>query len=382
MRRTLVEAKNRATQAIPMPSEDSTPNDTARSDWILHPYNGWDDKIVYLQIERALAAQDHARAGRYPILVLGGSVAGLFCGHGAASFADEIGRDGRLKGRHVVLLDFAQGGYKQPQPALRLVWLLSLGLRPSAVIEIDGFNEVALGNANVVYVFHPLQPSRNHWLRQFAEGHADEEMKALEAEARRAKDRIVELADLGLRFGLWRSSIAGTVLARRVRAAQNEVNDSESRYLQHLAGKIDVDGASGPPIHGGAGAGMSITVEGWADGSQSMRAICEARSIPYLHVLQPTLHDEGAKPMTREEVERGIALASWIDGVRIGYPLLRARGEKLKATGLNFVDASRLFADVRETLYYDSCHFNDLGMDRFSRFVAKAFLDSLPLQER
>ena len=381
MRKSLVEGRNRVTQTIPMPGDGAPEDDAGDSteiDYVPHPYNGFDAKMVYDQIEVDLSIQDHQDAARYPILVLGGSVAGIFGSLGREAFLQEVGRDDRLKGRRVELVVLAQGGYKQPQQAIRLVWLLSLGYRPAAVIEIDGYNEVAFGNVNALEGFHPLQPSRNHWLHQFASTRTDEQMRELEVKARNAKARVAKLADFGLRFGLWRSSIAGTLLHRRMRASQHELNDSELEYLGRASEVVDVDGASGPPIHGGPEARMSVTVEGWASCSESMRAICEGRSIPYLQVLQPTLHDEGAKPMTREEIERGGAWPAEIEGVREGYPMLRARGEALRAAGMHFVDASRIFADVRETLYYDSCHFNELGMDRFARLVAKAFLDALP----
>jgi hypothetical protein len=382
MRAAFVEARNRATQSIPMAPDVVAERDPSADLEILHPYEGWDYAIVNLEIARQLAAQDRADAARYPILVLGGSVAGGFCNSGWKTFAEEVGRDERMKGRRVAVVNFAAGGYKQPQQVIRLVWLLSLGIRPAAVIEIDGFNEVALGNANAHDGFHPLHPSRSHWLRQFSAGRTDAAMKELEASAREAKAHVVELANFGLRFGLWRSSLAGTLLQRRVRASQNRVNDAEAEYLRRAARVVDVESASGPPIHGGPDAAMSVVVDGWAECSESMRAICEARSIPYLQVLQPTLHDDGAKPVTHEEEENGVAPPEWIEGARIGYPLLRARGERLLAAGLNFVDASRIFADVRETLYFDECHFNNLGMDRFARFVAQAFLDTLPPRER
>ena len=43
-----------------------------------------------------------------------------------------------------------------------------------------------------------------------------------------------------------------------------------------------------------------------------------------------------------------------------------------------FFDASRVFADVRETLYYDLCHFDQKGSDILADAVVEAFLASLP----
>src|SRR5690606_30828242 len=93
----------------------------------------------------------------------------------------------------------------------------------------------------------------------------------------------------------------------------------------------------------------------------SLAAICADRDIPYIHVLQPTLHDAGSKPLTAGEVATGAAVRHWREGTRAGYPLLRAAGEELAARGVHFYDASRIFADVEETLYYDACHFNERG---------------------
>jgi hypothetical protein len=109
-----------------------------------------------------------------------------------------------------------------------------------------------------------------------------------------------------------------------------------------------------------------------------MRAICAARSIDYLHVLQPTLHDEGAKPPTSEELKKGAISKTWLAGVREGYPRLRDAGTELRAAGIAFLDASRIFRDVRETLYYDACHFSRRGCEILCDAVVAALLDEIP----
>ena len=116
----------------------------------------------------------------------------------------------------------------------------------------------------------------------------------------------------------------------------------------------------------------------WYESSRILRAICDARGIPYVHVLQPTLHDEGSKPLTDEERGSATLVESMRVAVRDGYPLLRERGFALAAEGERFVDASRLFAGVAETLYYDACHFRAPGTDMLAREAAHALLLELP----
>lgn len=67
----------------------------------------------------------------------------------------------------------------------------------------------------------------------------------------------------------------------------------------------------------------------------------------------------------------------WAPGVLRGYPLLRERGARLAAEGHPFVDATRVFADVEETLYYDSCHFVAAGHELLAEALAPHVIDAL-----
>ena len=79
-------------------------------------------------------------------------------------------------------------------------------------------------------------------------------------------------------------------------------------------------------------------------------------------MLQPTLHDPGSKPLTEEEKEFDAIEGVWKQAVLRGYPLLRERGAALAEHGIDFYDASFVFRDVEETLYFDRCHFEPPGM--------------------
>jgi hypothetical protein len=80
--------------------------------------------------------------------LFGGSVGLWFCEVGAPRLVEALQRHERFRGKEIVPLCFSHEGYKQPQQLLVLAYFLSLGQSYDLVINIDGFNEVALGSLN------------------------------------------------------------------------------------------------------------------------------------------------------------------------------------------------------------------------------------------
>ncbi len=386
MRDTFLEAHGFATQFVPLPpgttAQEPPPGARRNPNGVLDPFLGFDDDAAdrNLGVELLIEKQAGNRQA-YTVCLLGGSVAAILSTVSPKVLTETLEADPRFAGVDVRISNHARGGFKQPQQLNELVFALALGYRPSAVVNIDGFNDVAMAQDNIERGIHPFYPSHSHWLHVTGLGATDRVTMDHLAEMRDARLGVVRLSKFGLRYGLWRSSVLGTIVQRALRRGLNAAHEAQSAYEARLLVWTADRGVSGPPFEKDERA-LEIAVEGWAQSSACIQAICNARGIPYLHVLQPTLHDEGAKPMTAEEIEDGYGKDSWVAGVRAGYPLLRARGERLRAEGVNFVDASRLFADVHETLYYDVCHFGKAGNDMLARFVAERFLDRLPATRR
>ena len=116
----------------------------------------------------------------------------------------------------------------------------------------------------------------------------------------------------------------------------------------------------------------------WVEASRSLQDLCRGRSIFYLHVLQPTLHDTGSKPLDPAEVAGALDNPYYTDGVQALYPRMKKAGEELRALGVNFLDASMAFVDVKVPVYYDHCHFKGLGNEIVAARIAEAFLRTLP----
>ena len=69
---------------------------------------------------------------------------------------------------------------------------------------------------------------------------------------------------------------------------------------------------------------------------------------------------------------------AWNSSVERGYPRLREAGARLALEGVNFHDASRIFADHPEPIYRDPCHFGKEGCTILGEFVARAMIESWP----
>ena len=344
---------------------------------ILNPYTGWEEKLTQQRIaqDAAYYRTDEAREA-FDVLVLGGSVAYFFGEQGGPALVERVRDAPGFRGREIVFHNYALGGYKQPQPALALAFLLAHGNEPDVVIEVDGFNEAAIGWANGKTGMHPAYPSVHHWTSATNGMGARPEMLDRLVAVRVAQDRAREFGERFLRSGAWRSCfldhVGSLVLERRRRAYVAAFDD-----LTHgLADTIQEDAGGGPAFDASDAGIAEAIVTAWAQGSITMRALCDARSIPYVHVLQPTLHDAGSKPLTGKEVAAGTADANWIEGVKQVYPKLREAGVVLAGRGIDYVDATRAFEGETGDLYYDACHFVARGNVILAELVAARLLEA------
>ena len=143
----------------------------------LHPYFGYTDKagiqhrLPYLQTAHAANNFGFASIYNYPFKKENPNqfIVGVFGGSVAANYAFfEIERRllaaalkqlPAMADKEIIILPFAIGGYKQPQQLLVLSYFLSIGQEFDLVINIDGFNEVALSYLNYQHGVESSMPS-------------------------------------------------------------------------------------------------------------------------------------------------------------------------------------------------------------------------------
>ena len=102
------------------------------------------------------------RSDQFVIGIFGGSVGLWFCQVGVDRLLEGLTQHPFFQDRQVIPLCFSHEGYKQPQEALVLAFFLSIGQQFDMVVNIDGFNDVALANFNNERGLDISMPSVQH----------------------------------------------------------------------------------------------------------------------------------------------------------------------------------------------------------------------------
>ncbi|MCB9913525.1 MAG: hypothetical protein H6828_00080 [Planctomycetes bacterium] len=371
------EQLSRLDGALPLPGKSGRLQGETRVELVVHPFVGYDAAR-----DRELDARELARFARpdptrYRVAILGGSVAGVFGNYGSKPLAARLEAEPELAGRKVEFLFYGRGGHKQPQALLRLAHLYSLGVHPDLVITIDGFNEVAVGTNNPKGGLHPLWPNFSQWLPLVYSPANGVALMDAYTDVRYASRALRAEGERYLASPLSDSGLYAWYVRRRLARLQSAQLGAQKAYLELLDQDVVQPALRGPAWGGSARDAAVVCVKSWRECSLQTWHLCAANGATFVHVLQPTLHDEGAKPLSDEERESCAMPAEWIEGTRIGYPLLRQAGKSLVHEGAPFYDASGLFADAPQTLYYDACHFGEEGCALLADFVADAVLREL-----
>ena len=348
-----------------------------------------DNEITELGFYRPPGPQAVRTGNELRIGVFGGSAAFLFAFAGKERLIEELTRRWGNQ-RSIVVDSFALGGYKQPQQLMTLAYLLTLGERFDVVINLDGFNEVALPTTlSLPAGVHPSYPGG--WRRRVA-GLPDLEAQALAwaiLETRRQRrQRAARYSSPVLRFSvtanlLWR---AGDIALQR-KAVDLEQRLNRQRSEENSGGFE----AHGPPYSPGdlSADAPRRTADGdatyrdlvhlWSASSLRMHHLSEADGILYLHFLQPNQYVPGSKPMGSLERRQAFREDHPVRmAVLEGYPLLVEAGEELSRRGVRFHDLRFLFRDHSEPLYFDTCcHFNQRGCEILANTVAKIIARNL-----
>ncbi|HLX06228.1 MAG TPA: hypothetical protein VKY89_00045 [Thermoanaerobaculia bacterium] len=385
-----------ATAATPPPSPPSAAvrAEAASSQIVLQPYlgyvidpeiNGWrsriasgapritDDGFYAMPGPAATGGPDEVEVGLF-----GGSVALLLCFEGRDALLAELARYPGFSNKRLVLHCFAVGGYKQPQQLMALGYLLALGRKLDLVINLDGFNDVALpfreNRPAGVFPFYP-----RGW-NTLVEGVPDLARLRLVGAIVDLEDRRVRLAR-GFSGLPWRYSAVANLcwqvldqgLEARLGEAQAALQQAGSggrgRFLGH-GPRRDYRGDDD------FFADLAAT---WRRSSLAMAHLCGGAGIRYYHFLQPNQYDPGAKPMSA--AERRTAYKPdhpYRTSVEKGYPLLAAAGRELAAAGVRYYDARQVFAGIAEPLYVDQCcHVSAKGSQILGAWMAARIVEDL-----
>lgn len=288
---------------------------------------------------------------RYVVALVGGSVALQLGCYADDVLAKELRKSAKLRGKKIQFVRMAVGGWKQPQQifALQLAWLR--GAHFDLVLNLDGFNEVAMPAENVSRGVPGWFP--RSWAQLMDRTPSRAQMLLLGRLAVAREQRQLAVASAGSVW--WSPTLQCLWLLRDRRMASDVVT------LQR-----EIDGAEGERTFAATGPGIEgrdlkasrvEMVAVWQRASRELHALCREHGADYHHFLQPNQYVAGSKPIGSEE--RAVAIftgeQSLQPAVVHGYPLLRRAGAELKRAGVPFSDLTMVFADHPEPLYIDTC---------------------------
>jgi len=349
----------------------------------LHPYVGFvNDPALNtpenVEVWRGLAINEYGFPGplmvepsddRLVVAMTGGSVAFFFSILARDDLIDAIRRVPEHADKEIVFVALNLQGHKQPQQLFALQYALVAGAHFDWVLNLDGFNEVALPAVeNRVNGTAALFPRR--WHMRVA-GRLDpvvSEAAATVAYLERLRVERAEDFSGALRFSLTANflwSLLDLSYARRI----GELEEAASTRSAD-AGSFAARGPLREFADDAAFYGYAAEI--WQRSSLQMHRLCEANGIRYVHFLQPNQYVPDSKPMEAVERARAVSEESrFRDPVLTGYPLLRSRGAELLAAGVEFHDLTQVFASVQEPLYIDNCcHFNEVGNELLAATMA------------
>lgn len=354
---------------------------------VVHPYFGYvnnpvNGKDVNEWGFRGPGLPLETNDSTFHIVITGGSVALQSFVH-AHSLVDELKRSQFFADKEIIVHSLALGGYKQPQQLQALSYFLALGAHLDMIINLDGFNEVALPYANNWGHTYPDFP--RHWHRRSnalpspVQLQIWAEINAMTEKKQKLQKRYIN-TPMGRSYALLLLANAkSSNINRRLQILNDQLNEEFRKGENNFQ-------ASGPPYTWSKDTLFEDITDHWANASKLMHTICRSHGIAYYHFLQPNQYVPGSKVLTEEENRIANILRDTehpkhitrkqVIGVRNGYPLLRQKGKSLEdEADVPFHDLTMIFEDEKESVYQDfCCHFNKFGIRQINIEIAQTIL--------
>ncbi|MGL5081508.1 MAG: hypothetical protein ACRC8A_08470 [Microcoleaceae cyanobacterium] len=287
-----------------------------------------------------------------------------------------------LQNREIVILPLAIGGYKQPQQLLVLNYMLSVGQEFDLVINLDGFNEVALITLNRERGLDFTMPSAYHVEPLTSLANNSLSTKALKTllnikeNKNQLSHSLETLKDCNLASCYAMNALKVQTLVKQYRQNLQRFEKSDSSADDNPESVIFFY-PQDPDIPDGEFYQQAANY--WMKTSRLMHQTLSQNQIPYLHVLQPNQYFKTKREFGSEE--RKIAFiqdSPYEEGIEIGYPLLLEHLEELANNQVNILNAVNVFDAIKEPVYIDNCcHYNPKGEEILSNFIAREVVKML-----
>lgn len=358
---------------------------TKQFQYILHPYLGFVYDSTYNSAvgKYGFVGDDIVAAtGKddFNVVVCGGSVAGNFFVLEFQELRRRLEAMPALAGKKINMTCLATAGYRQPQQLLGVTYLLSLGARIDLLINIDGFNEMVIPvTENLpegVSVFYPTM-----W-KDLTDDLGDSRQRTLIGEL-----SLVDAVRTSLAGGFswpvldWSMTanltwfLLDNILAGKAAGMVDELEQS-GRTLKTFQ--------KGPANPEDRDAAQDRLADNWASSSRILGELARAGEFAYVHVLQPNQYVTGSKPLSAFEKQHAISpTPGMAETTSQGYERLARHIPDLEQAGIAFLDATMIFQNVTDDVYFDTCcHFNKRGNDILLDAIGEFLTGSAILSRR
>lgn len=319
------------------------------------------------------------------VVVFGGSVASNLVTpwQGGLSLGAVLQEE--MPDRNIIVYSMAQGSGKQPQQLIALAMLLTLGQHIDVIVNLDGFNEFALGYSNARYLTHPIFPSFTIlWgIGMGLEPRGgSSDFHRIAADLIEAKSAIRDEEDAAdaSRSGaayIFHKLRVSSALRTKARAEQAYMAAVKSSSHETLGGSIQAMMGLNLPYTNQASPWEDI-FQIWLRSSDAMAALSKGAGAQFLHIIQPNQYfskkqfspDEARVALSQPEGE------AMRFGAERGYPMFAERADLLQARGI--LSAINLFDGEPGAMYVDNCcHYTRSGETMLTRFVVAKILERL-----
>ncbi|EGK85673.1 hypothetical protein D0A34_20755 [Microcoleus vaginatus PCC 9802] len=283
--------------------------------------------------------------------------------------------------REIVVLNFGNGGYKQPQQLLILNYFLALGQELDLVINIDGFNEVALSNLNNKARVEIGMPSVQHIqpLTGLASNNVSPEVMSSIVQINENKKQLKAGID---KLETCQLALCHAVTSLQVKQLINHYQQAVVKYDTQVkqsnsnpANSSIVYIPKADSVFEDATA-FNKMASMWYQSSIGMNQILSSRKIKYFHFIQPNQYYPTKRAFTAKEKEIALNKESpYIEGVKKGYPVLLSKVDDLQKAGVNVFSAVNILDNTKETVYKDACcHYNSVGEEVLANYVSSSII--------
>jgi hypothetical protein len=317
--------------------------------------------------------------GTFVVAITGGSVAAYAAAWGRETLLDGLRRIPAIKGRKIVLLNLGAGAYKQPQQVMVIGDILSQGGQIDLLINLDGFNEIALPRGSDTFASGVSPYFPQNWKLLSETNYSRDSMVNLGHIAILQEDRARWVAWAAR--APWRYSVTaatvwrimdGISIKQQVALEQKLAQNTEAKLSGSVPTTADLRTSLGPPDNLKDARGLyEASASLWARASMLLNNMVAAQNGLYVHVLQPNQYFPGSRPIGADDPKLTLSPEStYKPEVERGYPYLRSAGQALVRSGIRFYDLTALFKDDPAPVYGDNCcHFTREGNTKLVRAI-------------